>query len=119
MLASVAASAAAARALGYRGLADLIEQESLPPRAIARLFAMTGSRGPRASGCARDCAVVLLSGALGRYRACAHGWEGEDERQLALAALSDEPDPAAVLARLSIDANRIVSKHWPEIAPAA
>jgi hypothetical protein len=78
-----AASAAAARALGYRGLADLIEHESLPPRAIARPFTVTAPRPPRAAKCARDCAVVLLAGALGRYRACPHGWDGEDERQLA------------------------------------
>ncbi len=119
MLTSVAASAATARALAYPGLADLIKQESLPPQAIARLFAMTSSRGPRAAGCSRDCAVMLLAGALGRYRAFPHGWDGEDERQLALEALAGEPYPKAALVKLSKEAHRIVSKHWPEIASAA
>jgi hypothetical protein len=118
MLASVAASAAAARALGYRGLAELIEQENMPPRAIARLFAMTSSRASRA-GCSRDCVVVLLAGALGRLRACPEGWDGEDERQLALEALAGEPDPKGVLVKLSREANRILSEHWQEIAAAA
>jgi hypothetical protein len=60
-----------------------------------------------------------LSGALGRYRSCPHGWDGEDERQLALEVLAGEPDPEAALAKLSGDASRIVSKHWPEIASVA
>jgi alkylation response protein AidB-like acyl-CoA dehydrogenase len=118
MLASVAASAAAARALGYRGLAELIEQENLPPRAIARLFAMTSSRASRA-GCSRDCVVMLLAGALGRYHTCPLGWDGEDEWQLALEALAEEPDPKGVLVKLSREANRILSEHWQEIASAA
>jgi hypothetical protein len=118
MLASVAASAAAARALGYRGLAELIEQENLPPRAIARLFAMTSSRASRA-GCSRDCVVMLLAGALGRYHTCPLGWDGEDEWQLALEALAGEPDPKGVLVKLSREANRILSEHWQEIASAA
>jgi hypothetical protein len=78
MLASVAASAAAARELGYPGLAELIEEENMPPRAIARLFAMTSSRTSRAA-CARDCVVVILAGALGRLRAHPDGWDGEED----------------------------------------
>jgi hypothetical protein len=118
MLASVVASAAAARALGYRGLAELIEQENMPPRAIARLFAMTSSRASRAA-CARDCVVVLLAGALGRYQACPDGWDGEDERRLALEALTGEPYPKATLAKLEREAKRILAEHWSEIASAA
>jgi hypothetical protein len=67
----------------------------------------------------RACAVVLLAGAFARYRACPHGWDGEDERRLALAALSAEKDPEAALAKLSDEASRIVSAHWPDIAAAA
>jgi alkylation response protein AidB-like acyl-CoA dehydrogenase len=118
MLASVAASAAAARALGYRGLAELIEQEHMPPRAIARLFAMTSSRASRA-GCARDCVVVILAGALGRLRAHPDGWDGEEERQLALEALASEAHPASTLVQLARQAKRILAEHWPEIASAA
>jgi hypothetical protein len=49
-------SAAAARALGYRGFADLIEAEAeqFTPQRIARLFGCSASRTA-----GRDCAVVL------------------------------------------------------------
>jgi hypothetical protein len=33
--------------------------------------------------------------------------------------LAGESDPEAALAKLSGDASRIVSKHWPEIASVA
>jgi hypothetical protein len=93
MLPATAASAAAARALGYRGLAALIEAEQFTPQRIARLFGCSASRTA-----ARDCAVVLLAGAIGRYRDCPAGWDGEDERALALLkVLAGEPDPAAAL----------------------
>lgn len=116
MLTSVAASAAAARALGYRGLAELIEEEKMSPRAIARLFAMTSSRASRA-GCGRDCVVVILAGALGRLSACPDGWDGEEERQLALEALAGESQPKDTLAKLAREAKRILAER--DIADAA
>jgi hypothetical protein len=57
-----------------------------------------------------DPNFALLAGALARYRACPHGWDGEDERRLALAALSAEPDPEA-----AEEASQIVSRHWGDI----
>jgi hypothetical protein len=116
MLASVAASAAAARALNYPGLAELIEQEKLPPRAIARLFAMTSSRASRAQ-CSRDCVVVILAGALGRLSAHPAGWDGEEERQLALDALASEAHPTSALAKLVRQAKRILAAQ--DVAAAA
>jgi hypothetical protein len=110
MLPSIAASAAAARALRYPGLGDLIEAEQLPPQRIARLFCVSASKSA-----ARDCAIVLLAAGLGRYRACPHGWTGDVERTLALDALAAEPDPAAALATLAEVASRIVSQHWGEM----
>jgi hypothetical protein len=94
------------------GLAELIEQENMSSRAIARLFAMTSSRTSRAA-CARDCVVVLLAGALGRLRACPDGWDGEEERQLALEALASESHPKATLAKLAREAKRILAEHLP------
>lgn len=60
MLPSIAA-AAAARALGYRGLGNLIEAEQLSPQRIATVFRTSASRSA-----ARDCTIELLAGALGQ-----------------------------------------------------
>lgn len=114
MLPAIAASAAAARAVGYVGLAELIEAEQLTPQRIAALFRISASRYR-----GRDCAVILLAGALARFRACPHGWDGEDERQLALEALAGDPNPAAAVAKLSEQAIKIVDRHWQAIARAA
>jgi hypothetical protein len=111
-----AASAAAARQLHYPGLAELIEVEHLPPRAIARLFSMTYSRASRPR-CSRDCVVVLLAGALGRYHVAPQDWDGEPEKQLALEALAGGPEPEKTLVKLSTHAASIVS-HWAR-RPAA
>jgi hypothetical protein len=110
MFPGVAASAAAARALGYYGVANLIEDELLTPARIASMSRVSASKGA-----IRDFVVIILAHGLGRP----HGWTGDVERSLALDALAAEPDPAATLATLAELASRIVSKHWPEIAPAA
>jgi hypothetical protein len=102
VLASIAASAAAARAIGYAGLGDLIEAEQLNPARIAFIFQFSASK--RA---ARDCSLLLLAGAFGRYRACSQDWDGEEERRLCLEALAGEPDPKAALAKLSQEARHI------------
>jgi hypothetical protein len=114
MFPGVAASAAAARALGYYGVANLIEDELLTPARIASMSRVSASKGA-----IRDFVVIILAHGLGRYHASPHGWTGDVERSLALDALAAEPDPAATLATLAELASRIVSKHWPEIAPAA
>jgi di/tricarboxylate transporter len=103
MLPSIAASAAAARAIGYAGLGDLIEAEQLNPARIAFIFQFSASK--RA---ARDCSLLLLAGAFGRYRARPHGWDGEEERRLCLEALADEPDPKAALAKAPAKAAIII-----------
>jgi hypothetical protein len=56
LLPTVAASAAAARSLGYAGVADLIEVEQLSPNHIATLFDMSASKSA-----AHDCAVIVLA----------------------------------------------------------
>jgi hypothetical protein len=77
------------------------------------MFALSVSRNPNA------CVVVLLAGALARYRVSPGGWNGEDERQLALEALCREPFPDRAVAKLGRKAAAIVERHWPEISRAA
>src|SRR6478672_5016431 len=99
MLPTVAASAAAARALHYHGLASLIEAEGLGPQRILALFKLSMSE--KAS---HDCALVLLAGAIARHRVSPMGWNGDLERALVLEALASEPNPAAAFDRVSKEA---------------
>jgi hypothetical protein len=114
MLPALAASAAAARAVGYPGLANLIESDGIGPEQIAALLKLSCSK------CAcKDYALIILAGAVGRYRACPEGWTGEPERSLAQAVLTHELDPEAALRKLSERASGIVKAHWREIRQAA
>lgn len=111
MLANVAASAAAARAIGYPGLADLIEVDGLGPEQVAALLRLTCCK--RA---ARDYAVIILAARIGLYRACPKGWSAEPERTLALEILAGDE---TAFTKLSDQASKIVNAHWREItAPA-
>jgi hypothetical protein len=126
MLASIAASAVAADALGYHGAATVIRERELGPQAIAKLFAYGLARD-----CGRVCAVVLLAGATARHHACPEGWNGDVERGLAEQALrprnislwqGGRPAQAADQAawnKLAKKAAEIVGKHWDEISAAA
>ena len=107
MLASVAASAAAARELGYPGLAHLIEADGLGAQQIASLQRLSCCKTA-----ARDYAIIILAGSLGRYRAMPDGWSGEDERELALKVLAGEGDPQETLWKLSEEASRIIPEGW-------
>ena len=114
MLPTVAASAAAARALGYRGLADLIEAEQLSPSHIATIFDSSASKTA-----ARDCALIILAGAVARYRAKPQGWDGHLEEQRALEALASEVNPTAAFGKTSKEAAKLVARHWQAIAHVA
>jgi hypothetical protein len=103
---TVAASAAAARALWYRGLADLIKVEQLSPQRILALFKL--SLSDRAS---HDCAVVLFAGSIARYRVAPEGWDGGAERQLVLEALASKPNPTAAFGKTSKEAAKLVARH--------
>lgn len=109
---TIAASAAAARALHYPGLAALIETVGLSPNHVATLFDMSASKSA-----AHDCAVIVLAGAVGRYRADPKGWDGgAAERDLALNALALELDPAAAVGLAGAKAAKLVARHWQAIA---
>jgi hypothetical protein len=62
---AIAASAAAARAIGYVGLGDLIQADELGPEQIAALLRLSCSKTA-----ASDYALIILAASLGRYRAC-------------------------------------------------
>jgi hypothetical protein len=111
---TIAASACAARALGCPGVADRIIAERLSPQRVARMFSLSLTRNR-----SHACCIVLFAGAIARYRTARGGWDGEDERQLALEALCREPFPDAVVAKLSRKAAALVERHWAEISPAA
>ena len=108
MLASVAASAAAARALNYTGLAELIERDRLGPHQIAALARLSCCKTA-----ARDYALIILAGSLGRYREAPAGWGGcQEERDLALTMLVAEEHPQAKMFELSEKAIHIIPKGW-------
>ena len=106
MLASIIASAIAARSLGYSGLADTILADELTPTQIARLFSLSAS--PDAG---RVAAVVILAAATARFNSCRDGWNGDLEMQLAKQALGGE----AELAAADREAVKLVQSHWREI----
>jgi hypothetical protein len=93
MDASVAGAAIAARALGYRGLADIIVEEHLGPERIALLFLLSASKTR-----GRDLAVIITAGAIARYSAQPYGWSGEVEEAIAREALGRD---AAIREKLS------------------
>ena len=107
----VTASAVAARLLGYDGLATLIVDRQLVPGAIARLFWR--------SSIAKDgesLAVIVLAGSTARWRNCQDGWDGEEERLLALEALHAN---AKAFQKAARHAGLIVRENWPEIVREA
>ena len=101
---TLAASAAAARSLGYPTLADVIIEEQLSPSRIATLFYLSVS-----AQAGRDGATVLLAGAIARHRASPEGWNGDLERRLALDMLVDEPHPDLAIAKLAAKAAKLVA----------
>jgi hypothetical protein len=107
MLASVAASATAARALNYPGFAELIERDGLGPYQIAALARLSCCKTA-----ARDYALIILAGSLGRYREAPAGWSGQEERDLALTMLVAEEHPQTKMFELSERACRIIPKGW-------
>jgi hypothetical protein len=111
---TIAASAVAARAFRYPGLAALIEAEGLSPSHIATLFDMSASKSA-----AHDCAVIVLAGAVGRYRVAPLEWNGAIEHALALNALALAPDPAAAVGLAGAKAAKLVERNWAAITSGA
>ena len=104
-----AGAAVAARALGYRGLADLIARDHLGPEQVARLFSLSVSKTR-----ARDLAVILSAGSIARYKVTPHGWSGELETRLAQEAIARQGEPLD-FNKLSWRAAALVKERWREI----
>jgi hypothetical protein len=95
-------------ALNYPGLAELIERDRLGPHQIAAL-----ARQSCCKTAARDYALIILAGSLGRYRAAPADWGGcEEERDLALTMLVAEEHPKAKMFELSEKAIDIIPEGW-------
>jgi hypothetical protein len=103
---SIIASAIAARAYGYIGVADTILADGLAPTQIVRLFSLS------ASPAGRVCAIVLLAGSTARYNSsCRQGFDGSVERDLAINALGGQTGFVAA----NREAVKLVQFHWDEI----
>jgi len=105
---AIAGASLAARKLKYPSLAAAIFEERLEPQAIARLFKLSAGKTARA-----DCALVILSGSVSKYRAHRETWSPEPEASLANELVG--PD----FARVSDAAAKFVAKRWDEISALA
>lgn len=85
-------------------MAALIETEGLSPSRIATIFDHSASKTA-----ARDLCLILFAGSVASYRAAPRDWDGTVERDLALNALADLPDPAAAVAMLSAKAAKLIA----------
>jgi hypothetical protein len=107
MDATVAGCAAAASGIGYPHFAALILAERMTPEHIARLFTLSASKQA-----GRNAALIVLAGAISRYRAEPVGWCGDVERKLAREALAREHpnliDFDGLLNEISAKAARLV-----------
>lgn len=109
-LAFVAGAASAARALGYRRVAEIIEREGMDAEAIIKLFNLSVSR-PRW----RDASLILIAGSVARYRARPDGWDAEPERSLVLDLLCQHKIAATQFKAIAKRASSLVIKSWPQI----
>jgi hypothetical protein len=105
---TLAASAVAARELGYRSVAQLVLDQKFSPARIVSLFHSSASRSAR-----RDLAFVVLAGSVARYRARPFGWNGEPEATFARQLIGTDFDG------VSNEAAQSVAKRWREIQTLA
>ena len=105
---ALAGASLAGRKLKYPSLAAAIFEQGLEPQAIARLFKLSAGKRARA-----DCALVILSGSVSKYRAHRETWTPEPEATLAKELVG--PD----FARVSDAAAKFVAKRWSEIEELA
>jgi len=117
----------AARSLAYHHTAEMIEADGLDAGAVARLFGFSACK--RA---AQSCALILLAGAVSRYRAKPDGWTRDPERAKALDLLRSRykapniqsarsrgvASPEEAMRKLSEKASVLIVKAWPKIERA-
>jgi hypothetical protein len=107
----VAGAASAARALGYRRMAELIETDGLDAEGIVDLFTLGNCKTRW-----RDTALIVLAGSVARYRAQPEGWSSEPERELVLALLRQHGISDAQFKNIAKRASALLVKTWPQIA---
>jgi len=106
----VVGAASAARALGYRRAAAIIESEKLDAEGVINLFSFSA---PKARW--RDAALILLAGSVVRYRSQPEGWSSEPERRLVLDLLCQHGLDEDHLKCVTKRASALVAKTWPQI----
>ena len=113
MTAAFAAGAAsAARVLGYRHVAELIERDDgLDAEGVANLFSLGNCKTRW-----RDAALILLAGSVARHRSQPEGWSSEPERELVLDLLRQHGISDAQFKNIAKRASALVVKTWPQIA---
>ena len=72
-----AGASTAAQSLKYVYLAETIMEEQLGPERIATVFRLSACKTSKA-----DCAFILLSGSISKYRAASVGWSAQPEDSL-------------------------------------
>lgn len=103
-----AGASLAARSLKYVRLAETIMEEQLGPERIATVFRLSACKSARA-----DCAFVLLSGSISKYRAAPGGCSAQPESALCRSLVGNDFD------LVSNAATRLVREHWREIVHLA
>ena len=88
-------------------MATLIVERQLVPGAIVRLFWRNSIAKDGES-----LAVIVLAGSMARWYNCQDGWDGDEERLLALDAVHAD---AKAFQEAAWHAGLIVRENWPEI----
>ena len=103
-----AGASISAKSLRYVRLSEAIQDEQLGPERIAAVFKLSACKTAKA-----DCAFVLLSGSISRYRGSPANWSGEPERALCRTLVGGD------FALVNDQATKFVAKHWLAISSPA
>jgi hypothetical protein len=91
-----------------RPLAETIMEEQLGPERIATVFRLSACKTAKA-----DCAFILLSGSISKYRAAPRGWSAQPEGSLCRSLVGNDFD------LVSNEAAKFIAKHWLHIEALA
>jgi hypothetical protein len=100
------AMSVAARAVGYRAVADMIERDHLSPEGVGRLFRLSARYDRK-----RAAAIVVIAGVVAKFSADREAFNGGEAERALVAALI----PRHEIAEADRQAVRIVRAHWGEI----
>ena len=83
-------------------------EEQLGPERIATVFRLSACKTAKA-----DCAFILLSGSISKYRAAPGGWSAQPEGSLCRSLVGNDFD------LVSNEAAKFIAKHWLHIEALA